>query len=63
VVGQALATTNEMDLLRMISIVHTELGKLIDEHAGIEYAPDIPNDFTPVIELGEHRIEAVKFID
>lgn len=58
-----MATTNEMDLLRMISVVHIELGKLIDEHASIEYAPDIPNDFTPVIELGKHRIEAVKFID
>jgi hypothetical protein len=58
-----LATANEKDLLHMIRLVHMELGKLIDEHAGIEYAPDIPNDFTPVIELGEHRIEAVKFID
>jgi len=63
----------------MISIVHTELGKMINEHAGLEYAPDIPNNYesvnavkhtdsfgaelTPIIEIGEHRIEAVKFID
>jgi hypothetical protein len=43
VVGQALATTNEKDLLHMIRLVSVELNKLVDEFG--EYAPDIPNNY------------------
>ncbi len=73
VVGQALATTNEKDLLRMIRLVHMELEKILDEFDDdkivsfkipantLEVNQVIP--VTPALEIGEHRIEAVKFID
>ena len=60
-VGQALATTNEKDLLHMIRLVHMELGNLLDEFDLVQ-AMEIA-ELTPVIEIGEHRIEAVNFID
>jgi hypothetical protein len=80
VLGQALATTNERDLMKMIRIVHNELESLIDEFdeeyldTGISYssrkAQAVIDDYLaareksiPVLEIGEHKIEAVTFTD
>jgi hypothetical protein len=45
----------------MIRLVHMELGNLLDEFDLVQ-AMEIA-ELTPVIEIGEHRIEAVNFID
>lgn len=59
VVTQALASTDENDLLKMMVTVRDELTAIITKHQ--------VNDFLeldiPTLELGNHKIEAVKFID
>lgn len=61
VLGQALATTNDNDLIKMIRIVHNELGNLITEYE-FDEAKQIATE-TPVIELNGYQIEAVTFTD
>lgn len=62
VISQALDGMDEKGLLHYIRIVNTELRDILDKFDEVEYAPDIPNE-TPVIEIGNHRIEAVTFTD
>ena len=49
----------------MIRLVSLELNKLLDEFDGdvVKHTDAFGMDLTPVIEVGEHRIEAVQFID
>ena len=47
VVTQALASTTEDDLLKMMVTVRDELSSLIEKHQWNEIAPDIPNDYQP----------------
>lgn len=58
-VTQALASTTENDLLKMMITVRDELSLIILKH---EISNDFP-DNVPVLELGNHKIEAVTFID
>lgn len=44
VVTQALASTTEDDLLKMMVTVRDELTKIIEKHQWVEFAPDIPKD-------------------
>jgi hypothetical protein len=61
VLGQALATTSDIDLIKMIRIVHNELGNLITEYE-FDEAKQIATE-TPVIELNGYQIEAVTFTE
>src|SRR4029453_15971020 len=70
VLGQALATTNEQDLLKMIRIVHNELENLL-----IEFDDTFINDMEvtsvgklhpdeiKVLEIGDTVIQQVTFVD
>lgn len=50
-VTQALASTTEDDLLKMMVTVRDELTKIIEKHQWVEFAPDIPNDDEIVSQL------------
>jgi hypothetical protein len=66
VLGQALATTNEQDLLKMIRIVHNELENLLDEfdlEFNAELIEAIKQPPVRVLQIGDTAIEQVTFTD
>ncbi len=79
VIGQVLATTNEKELLRFIGMVNSELNAILEEFDVQEWTESFKYDascvhcqamtshdkhfYAKVLEIGEHKIEAVTFID
>ena len=64
VVSQALATTDEKDLLNMMIRVRDELSRLIAKHQLEAFDSQIDLvESVPTLELGSHKIEAVTFVD
>jgi hypothetical protein len=68
VLGQALATTNERDLMKMIRIVHTELESLIDEFdeeyldTNVTWSERKASEIKSIV-IGDRVIEQVTFTD
>jgi hypothetical protein len=59
-----LASTTEDDLLKMMVTVRDELSRLIMKHQVRDFLKmELPEDISPVLDLGNHKIEAVTFID
>lgn len=64
VVTQALASTDENDLLNMMIKVRDELTNIIAKHQLEMFDSQIDLvESIPTLELGNHKIEAVTFID
>lgn len=64
VVTQALASTDENDLLKMMVMVRDELSRLIIKHQVRDFLKmELPETISPVLDLGNHKIETVTFID
>lgn len=64
VVTQALASTTEDDLLNMMIKVRDELTNIIAKHQLEMFDSQIDLvESIPTLELGNHKIEAVTFID